>query len=554
MQLGQGNGSSGLTLDSAPLPKSKDTLPHAPSLPELVFPPEHALSRLRNLWQGGKAEPTVRLSLTCGEEALPLSSEHLEEEAQALQEAVTQSAGARWEYLWAQLTHGVRPDVDEQVLVCLSQDEMVAWMLLFPPVGEGKKQNMLQLLQSLAACGVSSGVNLSRVKEISAREERYFQLYPVAWGTLPVPGEDGYVIERHPSAQKRCAPIRELGKEDYVSLNLVQDIEKGDIICEIVPPTRGTAGNTVTGTRLPAQEGTAAEVPQGRNTELTEDGRYLVAAQFGHVEFTGRNFQVKPILEVFQSLEHPEDSVNFLGDVHIHGDVCCGVTVRAMGNIQVDGVIEACTIEAGENLVVSSGVQGQDCAVIRAHKSIYAKYLEHCQVYARESVLADCIIDCNVYSDGKVSVRTGRGAVVGGNIRAASEVSATTVGSKAERLTYIGLGGAPCEDFERLQIQREYEVSCKELEREEKKPETPERKNQLSKMRLNLYVTRMKLDKCNKEAKIPMPPQPGEDRRWLICDTAYPGTVVTIDRSVFRVETIRQNCRIGLIGTRVGYV
>lgn len=47
--------------------------------------------------------------------------------------------------------------------------------------------------------------------------------------------------------------------------------------------------------------------------------------------------------------------------------------------------------------------RGQYSTTIRAHKSVYAGYLEHCTVYARESVQANCIVDCHVYCNGPVT-------------------------------------------------------------------------------------------------------------------------------------------------------
>ena len=77
--------------------------------------------------------------------------------------------------------------------------------------------------------------------------------------------------------------------------------------------------------------------------------------------------------------------INFLGDVCIHGDICSGFTVRAIGNITVGGVVEACTVEAGGDLVVSGGVQGDNQAVIRAQRNIFAKFIENSCVYVKDS-------------------------------------------------------------------------------------------------------------------------------------------------------------------------
>ena len=520
-------------------------------VPELVFPPEHALSRLQARWSGCE-QPPLRLSLFPAGQSVPLvSRQSAASEAEALRDALTRAAAARQRAMCGR-GDAAPPDLDEQAVIHLSRDEMIAWLLLFPPVGRGRALTLLQILQLLAGSGVSNGMDLPLLKRLPTMEDRYFRLFPVAFGTAPVCGEDGRVID-HCSRMPVVPNVGEkLDHADYVSLNLVRDIREGEVICELIPPTSGIPGNTVTGKPLPARAGAKPAVPRGRNTALTGDGRYLVAARKGHVEFLAPNFQVKPVLEIEEDVDHANGGIHFLGDVHIHGDVCNGATVRAMGNVQVDGVIEACTIEAGEHIIVSSGVQGQDRAVLRAHKSVFAKYLEHCCVYARESVQADCIIDCEIYSNGVVRACTGRGVIIGGTIRSAAEVSASMVGSRAERLTSIVLGGLPCEESERLQMLAEIEEADRMRKEWEALPDSAAKQSELSKIRLNLCIAKMKLEKFDKELRERAVAALEHDHRRLISGALYPGTVVTIGRTSYRVNRVETDCVIGVTEGLVG--
>ena len=242
---------------------------------------------------------------------------------------------------------------------------------------------------------------------------------------------------------------------DYASISFIQNVEEGDVICRIIEPTPGEDGKTVLGQELPARVGRAAAVPKGRNTALTDDGTALVATKTGHVEFSGRTFQVKPVMEIEGNVDYSTGHINFLGDVHVHGDVCTGFTVRAMGNITVDGVVEAASVEAGGDLIMVKGAQGDNRAVLRAGHSIFAKYLENCCLYAMEDLHADCVINCDVYCDGLVEVRSGRGTIIGGSIRAAHEVSAGVLGARSECRTDVVLGGLPCQEFDREVLVRE---------------------------------------------------------------------------------------------------
>ena len=520
---------------------------------EITFPPEHPICALRDLWLStpGSGVP-LRLDLLCGQSGDSILPEHtLSREDAPFVISLTRFATKRIQRLFTGSAPNTGADLNEGIFLYLSSDGMAAWLLFLPPVGNGAALTTEQLEQALARRGVIYGVDKHLLEQLPTQPQRYFRLFRIAGGALPVPGEDGSIVDHYPRTVQADLPVDELAQADYETLRLVQDIRQGDVICEILPPTQGCPGNTVTGRLLPAKPGNPAQAPQGRNTVLSEDGRFLLAARDGHVEYTGRSFQVKPVLDIAGDVSGDTGIVNFLGDIHIHGDVFRGATIRAMGSIQIDGVVEDCSIEAGQDLVVSSGVQGQDHGVIQAHRSVYAKYLEHCRVYAQESVQSDCVIDCEVYSNGTVRVRTGRGVIIGGTIRAAKEVDAATVGSKAERLTNIILGGMPCEDLERRQIQAEVEAAEAALQALESTPECPDRNQALSKQRMGLYVAQMKLKRLENSAEH-LPPSPDQDHRRLNCGAVYPGTVVTVDHASYRVSRVMQECAIGLKNGLVG--
>ena len=496
----------------------------------------------------------MRLSLpSAGPSHSPIAGEALSREAQRLWLLLTRAAHARMEAIAA--TPAQSPVVlDEEPFIYISSDGMAAWLFLFPAIGQGKQLSPAKLSQTLIGKGITTGVNWALLWKFATLPQRCFLFFPIARGTDPVPGMDGRIVDRYPRSINDNVQVEELDQADYKTLNLVRNIQEGDVICEIIPPTKGTPGTTVTGQPVPAPEGQKAQVPQGRNTRISPDGRYLLAGRNGHVAFSGRDFQVKPVLHLYEKDLASKENVNFLGDIHVHCDLGNGLSIRAMGTIQVDGSVEVCSIEAGESIIVSNGVQGQERAVLHAQRSVYAKYLEYCNVFARNSVQADCIINCNIYSNGTVKVRTGRGAIVGGVIHSAGQVSATTVGSKAERPTTIVLGGQPCEDAERAQVNQELESIGRDLAQLEHQNRNPEQEQRLAKLRLNQVVAKMKLEKFSKELESRPLLLSGNDPRRLRCGTVYPGTTVTINHTSFRVSQTRQNCTIGVVDGFVDYL
>lgn len=254
----------------------------------------------------------------------------------------------------------------------------------------------------------------------------------------------------------------------------------------------------------------------------------LLAVKAGRVEFSGRSFVVKSVLEIGGNVDFSTGNINFVGDVHIHGDVSSGFSVRTIGDITIDGVVEAAEIEAGGDLVVSKGILGDSRAMIRAHHDVYAKYLENCTVHCRGNLQTDCIVNCDVYCDGEVSVRSGRGTIIGGRIRAAQGITCKIVGSKSESVTSVFLGGQPFADFEKESLLLNIKKQEAELERLERQPDSPTRTQRMGKLRLDLSIGRMKVNQFDKELKKIQEKMEEQGGCRLICDIAYPGMMLTI--------------------------
>ena len=505
---------------------------------ELQLSQDHAI---RQLWSlrahpsGWLPQPALSLAERPDLPAL-LSDGEIQRELARLQITVTASANERLRQVRSKSASPASPgeapplpDLDAQVMVFTAANGLAAWLMVYPPVGQGAEVDRRILDKALAEHGVRFGIDEVLLSELPQDQGRYFRLFPCARGKPAVHGTDGRIVDFFPRVIEKKVTVDENNRVDYTSLNFIHNVSQGEVICKLIPPTGGEPGRTVQGEELPARDGKNAVLPKGRHTEASEDGLSLLASIAGHVEFSGRAFQVKPLLDIPGNVDFSTGDINFLGDVCIRGDICSGFTVRAMGNITVGGVVEACTVEAGGDLVVSGGVQGDNVAVIRAQQSIFAKFIENACVYAKESICSDCLINCDVYCDGGIEVRSGRMTVIGGALRAAHEVSVGTLGSRAECRTEIILGGQPCGEFEYHILLQEISQLEKDLEKTEPQPDSPAKLSRMSKMRMQLMVNRKKLEQVNKEREL-LAGEAEEDPglRRLVCGTVYPGTVLTI--------------------------
>lgn len=434
--------------------------------------------------------------------------------------------------------------LDALPVVHISSNKLAAWVMLFPPVGEGQEACREIVEAALQEKGITFGVAEDFPECFAGEEKLYFRLFLAAKGKPAVDGKDGYIRDFFSRSEKREIDMDESGRIDYTSLNIIQSAKEGDVICEAVPPEDGIAGRTVLNQEIPAKAGKTAALPKGRNTEISKDGSQLLAAKAGRVEFSGRSFNIKYSMDVPGNVDYSTGNINFLGDVHIGGDVRSGFTVRSVGNIIVEGVVEASNIEAGGELRVAKGILGNSETIIRSHHNVYAKFLENSIIHVRGNLYADSLVNCEVYCDGEVQIRSGRGTIIGGEIRAARGVSAKIIGSKAESPTAVFLGSHPCIDFERDFVMGKIEDMENELEQLERQPDSPSRTQRLGKLKLDLSVGRMKLgqfDKDLEKEKKELEDEGAETCR-LKCDLAYPGLSLTIGGETLQLTQETSMC------------
>lgn len=510
--------------------------PDCPPLYSLDLAQSHAIFKLWTVYSeqtGWKPKPKLAFE---GIPDLLMDDVTAKAELLRLQMFVNSTANGRFEQLRKVEKRGEEqfslPDLDAQVAVFLSKDNLTAWLLAYPPVGDGRELDREALDRELAKQQVRFGIDEELLEALPQNPERYFRLFLAAQGRAAVNGVDGRVIDLFPRTEERKLTVDENNRVDYTNLDFIHNVEKDGVICRIVPPTQGEPGRTVQDQAVPAKAGKPASVPKGRNTAVSEDGQSLVSTITGHVEFSGRTFQVKPVLDIPGNVDFSVGNINFLGDVCIHGDICSGFTVRAMGNITVQGVVEACTVEAGRDLVVARGVQGDNQAVIRAQRSVFAKYLENSCVYAKMDLESECIINCDVYCGGGVTVRSGHSKIIGGKIHAAHEVKAGVVGSRVGNRTDIVLGGQPCEEFDFDLLTKEVQELERTLERIDRQPDSPSKISRMAKLRMQLTLNKGKLEEIRKdrEQRVEELQDPGVRR--MECSTVFPGTVLTIGDAV----------------------
>lgn len=443
------------------------------------------------------------------------------------------------------------PDVDEMAQVILSEDGMAAWLFLLPPSGKGKRLTVADGQALLREAHVTFGVDQRSLFTVFTKKP-YFILCPVARGTLPTEGKDGWTKEHFPRDFSRFTGNEDSGTVDYRAQSCVQDIEKGTVICDIYPPTEGVAGTRVDGVSVPPKAVNPAPVPAGSSTALSEDGTKLLADMDGFLDFRDGKFHVKNILNITSDVDYSTGNIDFRGDVNIQGDVREQFSVKATGSISISGMVEAASVEAGGDVVISAGVSGNNQAVIRG-KNVRARHLENCTVYA-ECLESDYILTSRIFCSDSVVAAGSRGSIIGGQVVAVNRIKANSIGSQSGRGTEITLGVQP-------EIREELHSNRKELASLRDKASELLKRAMYLKKRMEEQGHEDRRSAAEIQAAHSSLVQMTEREKTLLArqqeltealsqlhrcrlegGTVYPGVRLTIGSAIRNIETVTHNC------------
>ncbi len=332
---------------------------------------------------------------------------------------------------------------DSDIILLIPPGDMSAEMVMLPPCNGGRVQTAGELIELIRGkWGVVSGLDEGAVRD-AADTRAYYQRIPVASGKLPERGEDGRTIFLFSTTHTFAPKIAEDGSADYKNLNIFESVTEGAALVRATPPGEGTEGYTVKGARLAPQRGAEAKLPKGKNVRLSDDGTSLIATKSGRVDYINGRVEVADVYRVPGDVDMGVGNITFEGDVIVSGNVISGLSIEATGMIEVWGYVEGAALTAGKDIVLKNGMQGMDKGKLVAGGSIVARFLERCEIQAKENILADYIVQCKVLAGQSVCAKGKWGRILGGVVRAGKEVLASTVGSPANEMTVIELGASP---------------------------------------------------------------------------------------------------------------
>jgi len=327
--------------------------------------------------------------------------------------------------------------VDSVINVIIADDGLSAYINIEPPLNGGAPPTLKALQDALAAQGVTYNVDTERLKRL-AEYPVYNQNIIIASGRAPVDGTDGELIFHIETEKKELKPkVGEDGRADYYDLGIVENVTRGQALCTIVPPTEGSPGMSVLGRVIFQRVGRPAQPPLGRNTELSPDGKSVIAKIDGQVEFDGRKINVTETLYIKGNVDFSTGNINANGNVVIQGAVLPGFRVEATGNVEIKGVVENARIKAGGNVKLQSGIIGSE---LYCSGELKCRYIENSRIFVKKDIKAESIINSDVKCGKSIKVGGSIAKIIGGSCFAGEDIEARIIGSVSHVRTNLTIG------------------------------------------------------------------------------------------------------------------
>ncbi|MBE5826794.1 MAG: DUF342 domain-containing protein [Butyrivibrio sp.] len=342
----------------------------------------------------------------------------------------------------------------------ISEDRMTVTAFFYPPSDGAELMTENEVLSSLAYRKVAYGIKKDVIHSFFEHRQ-YCKKLVVAEGKPVVQGHDAKV-ELHFNANLRAKPtLREDGSVDYFHLNLINNVEAGQLLATLHPEKPGEAGINVYGESIKPHSVKSAFIKYGKNTVLSEDKLTLTAEKTGHVTVKEGKITVSDVL-VLENVDVSTGNIEYEGSVHVNGIVASNFSVKAGSNVVVKGIVEGAIIDAGADVILECGVKAG--GNIKAGGNVVTKFIENATIMAKGSITSESILHSTVASGTEITVTGKRGFIAGGKVTAADKITAKVLGSEMGANTIIEVGADPQLKIRLKELQKNIQTASKNIE------------------------------------------------------------------------------------------
>lgn len=315
-----------------------------------------------------------------------------------------------------------------QVSVNISEDKQKAFITPTAPAGDGEPLSIQLIKDALREAGVVHGIDEEAIS-ILVKSPQYGRKELVAKATPPTKGQDAIINFLFPLTSEGKPKLLPNGSVDFKQLDIIKNIHEGEVVCSKTPASKGDPGTDVLGGTIEPQSGKDVPLPRGQNTIESENGLELLAKVGGQVDYINNRVSVMNVFNIDENVDYNTGNIDFVGNVTVGGDICAGFYVRAEGNVFIRGCVDGGIIEAGGNVTVTNGFNGQSSGKITCGGNLRCKYLQNAHVDVGTDLETTSCVNSIVHVGGIAKFIGNQAMLLASRVTAGQSVQALNVGS-----------------------------------------------------------------------------------------------------------------------------
>ena len=321
-------------------------------------------------------------------------------------------------------------DEDGEVIVKVSENELKASIYVKGPTGVGYEPTMYDAYNVIKKKGITFGLDDNLLLKIF-ENKAFNREFVIAKGKKFIPTKQGkikYYFKINPDLK----PLEDKkGNLDYKNVKLIQNVNKGDKLCEFIPPEKGTPGKTVTGKKIQPEDIREIKIPSGVNIEKDPNNENIIISSMdGTVRKFADIIEVNPVLLIKSDIDFSTGNIESHIPTKIIGDVRSTFSVNVKKDLEVNGIIEDAEIYAGGGIVAKSGIIGKKNGKIVAEGNISAMNCQKMTLISRKDIiLNERVSDSMIIADGKIKIKSRRSEIMRCKIIAKDGVEVRNIGN-----------------------------------------------------------------------------------------------------------------------------
>ncbi len=324
------------------------------------------------------------------------------------------------------------------ILVRISNDCMKAFITI--PKNTKRELTPSDLMDVLEQHDITYGILQENLEKI-VREKIFGQEVCVASGKPPLIGKAGWFELFFDNGIEKGHTAPPDGDIDYTDVNIVDPIVPGQMLARYHGGQRDVSGITVTGITVEGTPGEELPFLTGSGFQHDLQQNVYIATDKGFASYNGTTgtlnvwnvYHVNGDVPYYQSLEYD-------GAVHVHGSVRGSATIRAMGDIIIDGFVENAFIFSQHDIVIKGGANGGEQGKIEAGGTLRGNFFENIDIKAGGMIEGNYYLNCKIFTDDRLIARGKKARIMGGSIEAAVGVEAVIVGNYLSNKTIFKIG------------------------------------------------------------------------------------------------------------------